>query len=538
MVIRPKASSQQPPGTPDARGYWFDSVAADRADQFFERYLKHVKGEFAGKPFRLEPWERDRIIRPMFGWKRRDGTRRYRVVWVEVPRKNGKSALASGVATYLFTADGEPGAEVYSAAGDREQASIVFDTAKAMIAASPALSKRTQVYKRSILYPADGSVYRVLSADSELKHGLNGHGVIFDELHVQRNRDLWDVLKTSQAARRQPMTFTMTTAGFDRNSICWELHEYALKVQRFVETGGQEGIDDPSWLVVIYAADEKDNWKDPAVWKKANPNLGVSVKLEYLQEEAKRAELTPAYENTFRRLHLNQWTSQSTRWMPMDAWDASAGVVDPDDLLRQPCYAGLDLSSTIDLTALVLVFKIEEVFKVLPYFWIPAENIEQRAKRDGAPYDLWARNGLIEATPGNVVDYGAVLRRLEDLGEVFDIREIAYDRWGAAKLSQDIQDRGFTVVPFGQGFGSMSAPMKEMLGLVMSKRLHHGGHPVLRWMADNLMARQDPAGNVKPDKEKSKKKIDGIVAMIMGLDRAIRTEGGSSVYETRGIRAL
>ena len=384
----------------------------------------------------------------------------------------------------------------------------------------------------------------MLSADAKLKHGLNAHGVVFDEVHVQRDRELWDVLKTSTGARRQPLIAALTTAGFDETSICWELHEYAVGVKKFEASGGAEGIDDPSWLVVIYGSAKEENWKDPAVWKKANPNLGVSIKTEYLAEQARQAEMSPAYENTFRNLHLNQWTSQATRWMPMDRWDDTAGLVDADDLLGLPCYAGLDLSSTRDLTALVLVFPIAGSdgavdYKVVPYFWVPAENLARRAREDGAPYVQWVKAGLIETTEGNVVDYGAILNRLDSVTEKFQLKELAYDRWGSQKLVTDFQARDIVVVPFGQGFASMSAPMKEMLTLTYAKRFHHGGHPVLRWMAEHVVARQDPAGNVKPDKAKSRKRIDGVVAAMMGLDRALRNQvAGSSVYDQRGIRTL
>ncbi len=450
-----------------------------------------------------------------------------------VPTHN--SSLAAGIALYLLFADGEPGAEIYSAAADRDQAAIVFETAKAMVENSPALSRLAEIYKRSILVPSTRSTYRVLSADAPTKHGLNAHGVIFDELHAQPNRELWDVLTTATGARRQPLVVAITTAGHDRESVCWEQHEYARQVLDGV-------IEDPSFFAYIRAADEEDDWLDEEVWAKANPSLGITVKLDYLREQARKAKNVPAYQNTFRRLHLNQWTQQETRWLPLEAWDACGTPVDPRLLEGQPCYGGLDLASTSDLAAFVLVFPPElgeeERYAVLPFFWIPEENMVERARRDRVSYDAWARDGLITPTEGNVIDYGFIVRAIEELGERYNIKEIAFDRWGAFQVSQALEGAGFTMVGFGQGFASMSAPTKELLRLVLDGKLAHGGHPVLRWMADNVVVSTDPAGNVKPNKAKSREKIDGIVALIMALDRALRHREAGSVYDRRGIVTL
>jgi phage terminase large subunit-like protein len=361
---------------------------------------------------------------------------------------------------------------------------------------------------------------------------LNAHGIVFDELHAQPDRELWDVLTTSTGARSQPLLFAITTAGYDRESICWEQHEYARQVNAGI-------IQDDSFLGVIYAADEMDDWQGPDTWRKANPGMGVTVGEEYLAQECERAKNAPAYQNTFRRLHLNQWTSQDVRWLPMDAWDACNGEL--PDLAGRECYGGLDMASTTDVAAFVMVFPPKsdgEPIHILPRFYVPAENIIDRARRDRVPYDAWARDGWITATEGNVIDFAMIRADIESLGEVYNIREIAFDRWGAMQISQDLSGAGFTMVPFGQGFASMSAPTKELLRLTLEHRLAHGGNPVLRWMADNVMVRQDPAGNVKPDKSKSREKIDGIVAAIMGLDRAIRHENVVSVYESRGLLTL
>lgn len=516
--------------------FYFDEQAAQVAERFFERLLVHSKGEWAGQPFVLEEWQREEIVRPLFGWKRKsDGTRRYRRAYIEVPRKNGKSTLAAGIALLLLFADGEAGAEVYSAAADRDQAAIVFDEAKCMVEASRALSQRSEVFKRVIHVPASHSVYRVLSADAYTKHGLNAHGIVFDELHAQPTRDLWDVLTTSTGARRQPLVVAITTAGYDRESVCWELHEYARQILEGI-------IEDPTFLAVVYAADETDDWLDEESWRKANPNLGVSVKLDYMRNEARRAQLTPAYQNTFRRLHLNQWTQQETRWLPLEAWDACTAPVNEPLLRGAPCYGGLDLSSTWDLSSFVLCFPSEpgeeERFAWLPFFWIPEENMIERARRDRVPYDAWARDGYVQVTEGNVIDYSFIVRKIEELGERYNIQEIAFDRWGAFQVSQALEAAGFTMVGFGQGFVQMASPTKELLRIVLDGHLVHGGNPVLRWMADNVVVSTDAAGNVKPNKAKSGARIDGIVAGIMALDRAIRHEGDGSVYEERGFLTL
>jgi len=513
--------------------HWFDEAAADRAVSFFSRFLTHSKGAWAGSKFELEPWQRDDIIRPLFGWKRRDGTRRYRTAYIEIPRKNGKSTLAAGIGLYLVYGDKEPGAEIYSAAADREQAAIVFDQAKTMVEDSQPLSKRSEVYKRSIVVPKIRNSYKVLSAEAYTKHGLNAHGIIFDELHAQPNRELWDVLTTSTGARTQPLTVAITTAGYDRQSICYEQHDLA---KRILEGTAQ----DDSFFAYIAAADDEDDWTDPKVWAKANPGLGVTIKMDYLEQECERAKLVPAYQNTFRRLHLNQWTNQETRWLDLRAWDKCDSLL--PDLTGRECYAGLDMASVNDIAALVLVFppQDEKLFFVLPFFFMPKDELIEKGLRDRVDYASWVRDDWIEATPGNVIDYAAIRKKVNALNEKYIIREIAFDRWGAFQISQDLEADGFTMVPFGQGFGSMSGPMKDLLRLILQRELAHGSNPILRWMADNVVAKQDPAGNIKPDKAKSRQKIDGIVGLIMGLDRAIRNANTQrdSVYEERGIRVL
>lgn len=513
------------------RRLFFDEAAALHAIAFF-RFLRHSKGQWAGVRFDLEPWQQF-IIGCLFGWMREDDedgvVRRFNTAYVEVPRKNGKTTMSAGVGLYLFSADGEPGAEVYTAATKRDQARLAHGEATRMVKSSALLRKAIRIQKDNLSIeqlhrtPPVWAKYEPLGADADTMDGLNPHGAIIDEVHAHPNRAVVDVLQTAVGARRNALLFEITTAGYDRQSVCFEEHERSSQVVRGVLT-----VDD--LFGFIATIDEGDEWQDEAVWAKANPNYGVTVKKRYLRDAAQKALQVPAYQNTFRRLHLNEWTKQEERWLALDAWDASSGIVDPAALRGRKCYGGLDLASTIDIAAFVLVFPPAEddaagvPYHVLPHFWVPEENMRERAARDRVPYDAWARDRFLTATPGNVIDYGAIVQRIVELGREYNIAEIAFDRWGAIQMSQQLADAGFTVVPFGQGFVSMSSPTKELLRLVLEKRLRHGGHPVLRWMCDNMVVRQDPAGNLKPDREKSREKIDGIVATIMALDRSLRHE--------------
>lgn len=477
----------------------------------------------------MEKWQR-KIVRDIFGTLLPDGTRQYRKAYIEIPRKNGKSELAAAIALDLLWIDGEPGAEIYGAAADRDQASIVFNVAASMIWQEPRLQELCKIYEstKRIALPNQDSFYRVLSADHKTKHGFNAHGVIFDELHAQPNRHLYDVLTTSGGTRTQPLTFIITTAGFDRNSICWELHEHARQIIEGI-------IEDPTFYAVIYAAPEDADWEDEKVWYRCNPALGSFRSIKEMRDAYVYAKQAPAFQNTFRRLYLNQWTSQEERALDMKDWDASAGEVYEEDLKGEIAYAGLDLAQTIDIAAMVLVFPDgEDCYDVLPVFWIPEDTVKKRSGR--VSYDAWVEQGLIRTTPGNVIDYRWVRKDINELGEEYFIKEIAYDPFNATEIVQYLEDDGFTMIPFRQGYISINMPTKEFLKLIVSKRIRHGGHPILRWMADNLVIKQDPAGNFKPDKEKSTEKIDGIVAAIMGLDRAIRNE--VSVYEERGILTI
>ena len=454
-----------------------------------------------------------------------------------VPTHN--SELAAAVALLLTCGDGEQRAEVYGCAADRQQASIVFNVAADMVRLCPALAKRCKILdsQKRLIYQPTGSVYQVLSAEVATKHGFNVHGVVFDELHAQPNRHLYDVMtKGSGDARRQPLYFLISTAGNDTNSICYEVHQKARDIL--------EGRKiDATFYPVLYGAEETDDWTDPAVWRKANPSLGVTVDIQKLAAACESAKQNPAEENLFRQLRLSQWVKQAVRWMPMEKWDNCAFAVDPEALRGRVCYGGLDLSSTTDITAFVLVFPPEDEsdkYVILPFFWIPEDNLGLRVRRDHVPYDVWEKQGYLKTTEGNVVHYGYIESFIEELGLRYNIREIAFDRWGAAQMTQNLEGLGFTVVPVGQGFKDKSPPSKELLRLTLDGKIAHGGHPVLRWMMDNIYVRTDPAGNIKPDKEKSTEKIDGAVAAIMALDRAVRCGGApaASIYDERGLILL
>ena len=509
---------------------------ADRAVAFINS-LKHTKGVWYGKNFELLPWQ-DKIVRDIFGTLKPNGYRQFNTAYIEIPKKQGKSELAAAVAFYLTCGDGEYGAEVYGCAADRQQASIVFDVAVEMINQCPALKKRCKILasQKRIVYLPLKSFYQVLSAESYTKHGLNVHGVIFDELHAQPNRALYDVMLTGSGdARKQPLYFLITTAGTDRNSICYEVHRKAQDV-----INGKK--NDPTFYPVIYGIEDDDDWSDERNWYKANPSLDITVDIDKLRAAFNNAKENPAEENLFRQLRLNQWVKQSVRWMPMDKWNLCSYPIDKERLKGRVCYGGLDLSSTTDITAFVLVFPPEDEdgkYEVLPFFWLPEETLALRVRRDHVPYDTWQAKGLIMTTEGNVVHYGFIEKFIEELGTQYNIKEIAYDRWGAVQMVQNLEGMGFTIVPFGQGYKDMSPPSKELMKLVLEKKIAHGGNEVLEWMVDNIYIKTDPAGNIKPDKEKSTEKIDGAIALIMALDRAIRHGGQpESVYNERGIIIL
>ena len=510
---------------------FFDEEAAELACGFFPDCLRHVKGEWAGTLIVLEDWQKA-IIGNIFGWKRPDGSRRYRTVLLYVPRKNAKTTLAAGIVVFVGSCDGEPGAEIYSAAADKEQAHLVFVIAREMILAEPELKRRTEIFKKAIIFEDGLTAYKSISADACTKHGYNAHLVVVDELHAQPNGDLVEVLETSMGSRRQPLMIYLTTADFKRESICNTTLDYACKVR-------DGTIKDDSFLPVIYAATEKDDWESEDTWRKANPNYGVSVYPEYIKGKCQKALDSPRFENTFKRLHLNIQTETDVKFLAMDRWDACDERVDESMLAGRECFAGFDLATNTDIAGYVLLFPWDdEKYVVIPRLFIPKDNAWKRIRHDKVPYDVWANDGWLTMTPGNVIDYSYIKEAFWRDCEKFNIRKCAFDRWGFEGLRQQFLAEGVPeemFIAFGQGYASMSAPMKELEKVVLGEKIIHNQNPILRWMAGNTVVMEDARENIAPNKKASPEKIDGIVMTIMALGLAITEPPEQpSVYEERG----
>jgi phage terminase large subunit-like protein len=510
------------------KGCYLDEEDAIRSIQFFEIFATHTKGELAGKPFTLEPWQQC-VNWNAFGWKNTDGTRRYREIFVYVPRKNGKSSWCAGLALMGLILDQEPGAEVYSLAADREQARLVFDQAKVMALKDDTLSNMLKCYQHSIAYLDTNSSYKPLSAEASTKHGGNTHFAVIDELHAQPNRELTEVIQTSVGARRQPMIWYITTADYARESICNELLDYAKKVRDGI-------VDDPTFLPVIFEATLDDDWTHPDTWYKANPNLGVSVKEDYIERQCKKAQENASYENTFKRLHLNIQTEQDKRWIQMADWAKCADEVPDEQLLRSPCWGGVDLSTVSDLSAFALFWPEFNAAKL--FFWLPEDQL--KTKRGQLSYQTWVNSGHICLTPGNVIDYSWIRSEVNDQWDKYNLQDVGCDPWNATHfLTLLTEEDGRDMVLFRQGFASMNEPSKMMERLVKQGKLRHGNNPVLNWMASNVSVKSDPAGNIKPEKTEDANKIDGIVALIMAIGRAhVSFEEPGSVYSKRGLLTL
>lgn len=496
--------------------FYFNEVKADHVVEFFETWLFHSKGKFAGKPFILLPWQKT-LVRDLFGWVRvEDDLRRFRMAYVSTAKKSGKSTLLAGIGLYLLVADEENGAEIYGAGADREQASLCFREAASMVRSSPLLSRYLEVVdsRKTIAYTATSSFYRVLSADAFRAEGLNIHGLLFDELHAQRDRRLFDSLRYGGAARSQPLLCSITTAGYDRNSICYEQYSYAKAVKK-------NWKHDPSFYSCIHEVSEKADWTQEKEWPKANPSWNVTINPTDFAIDCREAQNSGTKENSFRRYRLNQWTQQETRWIKMDAWD-SCNSLPPGTLEGRECFCGLDLATTYDTSAFIALFPAPDgTFDILCKFWIPGDNALERERRDRVPYTIWANDqdtGLT-FTDGNVTDYDFVRRDIVDFSKRFNVRQIAMDRWNATQLSIQLQGDGLDLVGYGQGVASMSAPSKMLENLIASGKIRHGGNPVLSWMAGNATVKVDAAGNIRPVKPKagSPERIDGIVSLVMAL---------------------
>jgi phage terminase large subunit-like protein len=541
---------------------WLDHEAADRAIQFFPTCLKHVEGAMAGKPFALELWEQA-IIGNLFGWKRKDDkgriVRRYRECLLYIGRKNGKTPLAAGICLYVLFLDGEAGAQIYGAAADSEQAGFLYRQARGMVERNPDLLARAVIYggdnHRAIVLRGDSnSVYRVISAEAGTKHGANPHLILFDELHAQKNRELYDVFTSSMSSenRAQPLLIYMTTADFDRPSVCNDVHERALAVRDNKGDAAKPGFDS-AFLPVIYEVPTADDWSDESNWRKANPNLGVSVSLDALRRAFQIAKENPVEENKFRRLNLNQVTGQDVRIIPMDAWDACGmEPIDLEALKGRPCYGGLDMASNKDLASFALVFPgdgADDPYTVLSWSWCPAARVKVRAEQR-IPYDIWIKQGFLEATEGNDISYAAIEERIRSLAAIYELREIGYDGWNTGQMAQNLISAGLAVVKILASFNLLNPPTKELLRRIVSRRIRHEGSPVVRWAASNVApkfeGKEQPTGDLEdllgkvrimPSKQNSADKIDPITAIVLAIGRVIANpdDVGRSVYETRGL---
>jgi len=514
--------------------FYFDEAAADHAVGFIEKLCTHVKGELAGEQLKLEDWQKEKVIRPLFGWKRNDGTRKYRYCWLEIPRKNGKTSIAAPVALYSLFGDSEPGAEVYFAAASREQASIAFDIATQMIRQNKTLTKNSEIYKNSVVLKDSASFYKVLSAEAYSKHGLNAHTIIFDEIHAQPDRELWDVLTTSIGSRRQPLIMAITTAGImKKGHIAYEMHKYAKNISKGL-------VKDEQFLSVIYQADSTDDPFSEETWKKCNPNYGISLKKSYLEDEARKAKSQPTYLNTFKRLHLNIWTSSDKQFISEYNWKTCNLEPLPDEFFYgKKCVLAFDLSATSDFTALAIGTKdAEGISHIKVYNFFPEKRVDLRAMKD--QIQEWIEGGEIISVPGISLNYEFVFTLINKLQDACDIVNILYDRWNKNWLVNKLEEEEAPIQEFGQGFKSMSPATKEFEKAVMDKKVNHGGAPVLAWMNSNMAITEDPAGNIKPNKQKSSEKIDGMIAAIMcfaGLQE-MKQDSGKSVYDDRGFLTL
>ena len=514
----------------------YDSNKADRVIRFIERVCTHVKGDLASQSFLLEEWQKD-YIRDLFGTVNKNGHRQYRTSFVFIPRKNGKSNLLAAIGLALLFVEKEPGAEIYVCASSRDQANAIFDVCKQMVRNQPVLERGCQVYRNSIVLKGTNSFLKAVAADAGVLHGANASAVLYDEVHSAKNNELWTVMSTSMGARSQPLMFGISTAGvFDPNSVCYELYDYGKKVRDGI-------IEDDTFLPLIYEAAQDDDIHSEETWRKANPNFDVSIKPEYFRKMSQEAKSLPSSEIAFRQLHLNQWVNSLASWITDDEWMLSAGTVNLEELKGKPCYGGLDLAAVEDVTALVLLFPWEDgSMKILPYLFVSEAAVERRRVQTGGSYDAFVSKGELIVTDGNSTDYNVIKNKIIEAATVFDVQSIAFDRWNSNALVQQLVEEGIEMDPFGQGFVSMSGPIKNAEVLVKKRLLHHGGNSMLRWMVGNVVVKKDDAENVKFSKAKAGDKIDGVVALIMALGEKMTVENSdvsrTSTYESNDIRFL
>jgi len=517
------------------RGLYFDDSRAAHAVQFFS-LLKHVKGEWAlggGQAIRLDPWQVF-AVGSLFGWMREDGTRRFRRAYLSVARKNGKTTFAAGIGLYLAFFDNEPGAEVLAAATTEEQARICWDIAVQMVKKSPDLLKRIQPLANRLIREDSASAFWPISKEADSQEGKSPHGAIIDEYHAHHSAALASTIELGTGARRQPLMLYTTTAGTEGESPCRDMDRDCIAIL-------EQNADADDVFAYIARLDDTDRWDDPDVWIKANPSLGVAVKLDNLQAACDAAKRMPRLQPEFLRKRCNRWAQQERRWIALEDWDACAEPVDVDLLAGHVCYGGLDLASTTDLTAFVAAFPDGRGgYDVVPMFWIPEENIDDKSEQDGAPYQAWVDAGYIRTTEGNITDYDVVREYIREFAGAHQLTEIPYDKWNATQLATQLESDGATPVQFAQGYASMNEPSRLLESLVLAGRLRHGGNPVLRWMMANSAVKAGPNDTIRPVKGNERARIDGIVALVMALGRAMVHQGNSdaSIYELRGLRSF
>lgn len=499
------------------RGLHFDREAAQHPIDFFAQFLQHTEGELCGEPFILGPWQQA-LIWILYGWKRKgSGYRRFKFAFNEIGRGNGKSMMASGIGIYELVAFGEPGAQVYSAATDKKTAKLVWDTASLMVRNSPLLNERITIFRENMHIEGTASKFEPCAAEDTNLLGLRPSCVLLDELHVHSSSAVWDVFYSAMGKRRNPLLFAITNSGYNRNSVCWKKREYSLKVL-------DQQIEDDTWFAWISGIDDDDDWEDETCWVKANPGIGINISMDEMRAQAFQARNDPSSLNSFLRYRLSRWTESHTAWMPMHRWDECDEAIADELLEGRECIGGMDLSTTTDVSAFVLLFpptSDDPKWRVIPRFFLPEDSLEERVKRDRVPYDEWRRKGLFVMTPGSVIDYRVIRSEVLELADRFKFTEVVFDRWNTSDIVRNLEEDGLTLVKWGQGLKDMNAPMKRLMELVLSDQIAHAGNPVLRWMVSNVMAYMDPSGFIKPDKARSIEKIDGVVALIMALGRGM-----------------
>ena len=511
----------------------WDQDRARRAIDFYPTMLRLEDG----RPFRLEPYQQF-VVGSVFGWYGREGFRRFRTAYVEMGKGSGKTPMAAGVGLYGMLADGEPAPEVYAAATARDQAKIVFGDATRMVEAEPELKELIDIQVGSLSIPAQHAVFRPVSSEHKQLDGLRVHIGLIDELHEHPTPLVVDKIRAGTKNRRNALIFEITNSGFDRTSTCWAHHDYSVKVL-------QGTVQNDAWFAYVCALDEGDDWQDERVWLKANPGLGVTLPLSYLREQVQEAVGMPSKENIVKRLNFCIWTEQQDRWLDMAQWDACTGKVELEQLRGRPCMAALDGAATQDLFAFGLLFGPDEkgALDAVLRFWIPEDTLAAqgsgRAERDRLLLRQWADEGWIKVTPGNVTDYDLIEEQvLEELSR-YELGKLAFDRWNLTQLITHLKDAlgEDRVVDFPQTMSAMSAPSKELEKRVKEGSIRHGGNPVLRWMASNVAVKYGPNSQIKPDRERSAEKIDGIITLVMMLDLATReSTEPPSVYEQRAAR--